>query len=134
MKLSKWESYNYVMQFEDFEVLSGEECFMVNLTRKEEQILLAILQIGEDAYLIPIREQIKKYTGKYYSVGTIYAPLNRLHINGYLESSIKKTDSSNIGKPIKYYKLTRKGYEALEALRKQNEVMWKGFVTPVFEK
>lgn len=107
---------------------------MSGLTRKEEQILLAIYQIKEDSYLIPIREQIKKFTDKYYSVGTIYAPLNRLHIKGYLESYLRKADSPNSGKPIKYYKLTKKGYEALAELKRQNEMMWEGFVFPIFEK
>ena len=100
---------------------------MSHLTKKEDQILLAIFQIGEDAYLIPIRERIKKFTGKYYSVGTIYAPLNRLHINGYLEAYVKKSD---VGKPIKYYRLTDKGMEALTELKRQNEIMWQGVVLP----
>lgn len=103
---------------------------MSSLTRKEEQILLAIFQIQDGAYLITIREQIKKFTGKYYSVGTIYAPLNRLHLNGFLESTLQKTDGPSGGKPIKFYSLTRKGFEALEALKKQNEMMWQGFVMP----
>jgi PadR family transcriptional regulator PadR len=107
---------------------------MSGLTRKEEQILLAIYQIKENCYLIPIREQIKKFTGKTYSVGTIYAPLNRLHMNGYLESYVKKPGSPGSGKPIKYYKLTKKGYEALAELKRQNEMMWEGFALPVFEK
>ena len=107
---------------------------MINLTRKEEQILLAIYQIGEEAYLIPIREQIKKFTGKTYSVGTIYAPLNRLHINGYLETFVQKSSEPGSGKPIKYYKLTKKGFEALAELKKQSEMMWDGFTMPAFEK
>ena len=48
-------------------------------TKKEEQILLAIYHLGDNAYLITIREEIKKYTGKYYSVGTVYA-LSLIHI------------------------------------------------------
>ena len=100
---------------------------MENLTRREEQVLLAVLVLKNDAYLIPIREQIKTYTGKEYSVGTIYAPLNRLLIKGYLESNVKKPDSPQIGKPIKYYRLTKKGDRALKDLRKQNALMWKGF-------
>ena len=76
---------------------------MVDLTKKEEQILLAIYQIGSNAYLITIREQIKKFTGKYYSVGTIYAPLNRLHINGFLESHVKKADGNALNNFIKRF-------------------------------
>ena len=107
---------------------------MKHLTRKEEQILLAIFQIKTDAYLIPIREQVKKYTGKYYSVGTIYAPLNRLHRDGYLGSYVKKPSSPGGGKPIKYYKLTSQGFEALANLKKQNEIMWERVVLPSTKK
>ena len=96
-------------------------------TKSEEQILLSIYHLGDEAYLIPIREEIKRYTGKTYSVGTIYAPLNRLHEYGYLETFIKKDKSSGSKKPIKYYRLTKQGYKALSAIKKQNELMWKGF-------
>lgn len=104
---------------------------MEDLTRKEEQILLAVHSLEKNAYLITIREQIKEYTGKYYSVGTIYAPLNRLFINGYLDSYLKKAES---GKPIRYYKLTKKGYEALTEIKKMSETMWKDITLPAFEK
>ena len=106
---------------------------MHHLTRKEEQVLLAVCHLKENAYLITIREMVKKYTGKHYSVGTIYAPLNRLHINGYMESDTVKPSGSQGGKPIKYYRVTRKGVEALTALKRQNDVMWEGFVSPAVE-
>jgi DNA-binding PadR family transcriptional regulator len=77
---------------------------------------------------------IKKYTGKYYSVGTIYAPLNKLHIDGYLDSFLKKPLLPERGKPIKYYTLTKKGYSALERLRKLQAQMWEGFQSPVLGK
>lgn len=104
---------------------------MKSLTRREEQVLLAVHFLKTEAYLIPIREQIKTYTGKEYSVGTIYAPLNRLLINRYLDSSVKKPDFPQIGKPIKYYRLTKKGYKALEDMSRQNTRMWKGFEQPI---
>lgn len=105
---------------------------MKTFTKKEEQILLAIYHLKDKAYLIPIREMIKKFTGKYYSVGTIYAPLNRLHSCGYLKTYVDKPDSSSGGKPIKYYCLTKDGLEALESLKRQNELMWEGFKVPAF--
>ena len=105
---------------------------MIELTRKEEQILLAVHFLHEDACLISIREHIKKHTGKTYSVGTIYAPLNRLHMNGYFDSKLEKVSESN--KPIRYYRLTTKGYEALAMLKKQTDDMWSGFINPLTEK
>ncbi|MFC1725803.1 PadR family transcriptional regulator [candidate division KSB1 bacterium] len=103
---------------------------MEEITRKEEHILLSVNSLSDNAYLITIRDQVKNFTGKLYSVGTIYAPLNRLHINGYLESILEKAEN---GKPIRYYKLTKKGFHALEELRKLNNEMWEGFAVPVFK-
>ena len=102
-------------------------------TKKEEQILLAIYHLKDEAYLIPIREKIKEFTGKCFSVGTIYVPLNRLHVHGYLEAQVKKSNASTGGKAIKYYKLTKRGLAALAALEKQNRLMWEGFEIPAFE-
>ena len=100
------------------------------LTRQEEQVLLAVFQLKDDAYLVPIREKLKEFSGKYYSVGTVYAPLNRLCMGGYLDSYIGKPTALRGGKAIKYYKVTEKGFTALNEIRKMNEVMWEGFVNP----
>lgn len=97
------------------------------LTRQEEQVLLAVFSLDETAYLVTIREQIKKYTGKYYSVGTIYAPLNRLKVNGYLDETLGEPNSNRGGKAIKYYRLTKDGFIALETLRTQHDMMWDGY-------
>ena len=99
-------------------------------TKNEEQILLAIYHLEDEAYLIPIRTEIKKYTGKTYSVGTIYSPLNRLHEYGYLKTFIKKDRTFGSKKPIKYYRLTKSGYRALAQIKQQNELMWKGIKIP----
>lgn len=103
----------------------------MEITRKEEQILLAIHFLGDRATLINIREQIYEYTRKKYSVGTIYAPLNRLHVNGLLEANMEKTTESK--KPVRYYKLTQDGYKALAELKKQTDELWNDFVNPIFE-
>jgi DNA-binding PadR family transcriptional regulator len=131
----KFEFFKVLCQydyFEIFKVLGDEERHMKVFTKKEEQILLAIYHLKDEAYLIPIREKIKEFTGKYFSVGTIYVPLNRLHAHGYLTASTQKPDASTGGKPIKYYKLTERGLAALAALEKQNRLMWKGYKTPAF--
>ena len=102
---------------------------MEEITRKEEQILLSVFSLMDNAYLITIRDRVRDFTGKMYSVGTIYAPLNRLYINGYLDSRLEKAEN---GKPIRFYKLTKKGFYALEELKKLNNEMWDGFTVPAF--
>jgi DNA-binding PadR family transcriptional regulator len=105
---------------------------MEELTRKEEQILLAVHFLHDNAFLNTIREHIKTYTGKSYSLGTIYVPLNRLHVNGLLESHLKKVCGSN--KPVRYYRITTLGYEILSASKKRADEMWNGFAVPVIKK
>lgn len=103
---------------------------MKSVTRQEEQILLAIHNLDDDAYLITIREKIKEYTGKYYSVGTIYAPLNRLDKLGYLETYYGDANAIRGGKAKKFYKITKQGYEALAEIKEQHDLMWNGLAIP----
>lgn len=99
---------------------------MKAITRQEEQILLAIHNLGNDAYLIMVREKIKEYTGKYFSVGTIYAPLNRLDKLGYLETYYGSANAIRGGKAKKFYRITKQGYEALAEIKEQHDMMWNG--------
>lgn len=48
------------------------------LTRQEEILLLAIWQLKGNAYGVTLREYISKVTGKYWSIGSIYVPLDKL--------------------------------------------------------
>ena len=98
---------------------------MKDLTKKEEQVLLAICSLEGRANLTSIREKIKEYTGKYYAVGTIYSPLKRLHVYGYVKSQTVKEDPAVSKKPVSYFRLTDKGYEALARIHLQNEIMWR---------
>ena len=103
---------------------------MKSITRQEEQILLAIHSLGDDAYLITVREKIKDFTGKYFSVGTIYAPLNRLDKLGYLEAYYGDANAIRGGKAKKFYKITEQGYEALAEMKEQHDMMWNGLAIP----
>jgi len=107
---------------------------MKELTRKEEQVLLAVHRLQDEAYLITIREQIFHYTGNHYSVGTIYAPLNRLNINGYIEAYSSRNPDFSSKKPIRFYRLTKKGHTALLELQRAYSRLWTEFVTPAEEK
>lgn len=104
---------------------------MKELSKKEEQVLLAVHQLAGDAYLITIREKVHEFTGIYYSVGTIYAPLNRLYINGYVESYGRRNSDFSSKKPIRFYRLTKKGQLALVELQQAYNRLWTGFVMPV---
>lgn len=103
---------------------------MKTFTKKEEQVLLAVFRLNDKACLHTIRDEIKVYAGRSYSLGTVYAPLSRLNAYGYLQSYQKENDPAQAGKPVKYYRLTDSGFRALARLKEQTEKMWKGIVLP----
>ncbi len=105
---------------------------MDDFTRKEEQVLLAVHFLKDEAMLNTIQKRIRHFTGKDYSLGTIYVPLNRLHLNGYLSADQRKISGSN--KPVRYYKISKRGYEALSDLKRKTDEMWDGFTDPAIEE
>lgn len=99
------------------------------LSRIEEIILLSIWRLGDEAYGIAIQEEVVKATGKRWLLGAIYGPLGRLHKNQYV-TSVKGDPSPQRGGRAKvYYKMTKKGEDALAEIHRVNTVIWEG-ITP----
>ena len=58
------------------------------LSRPEELILLAVMQLRDGAYGVTIRRHLIRETGSDWTIGAVYVPLNRLTEAGYLLTSI----------------------------------------------
>jgi DNA-binding PadR family transcriptional regulator len=99
---------------------------MKYLTRKEELILLAIFKLENNASLVKIRGYLATSTRHEWTVGNVYVPLDRMSKLGYLESRIGDPTAQRGGKAVKFYRLTKKGEEALLELRKVHDRMWAG--------
>ena len=87
---------------------------MKSITRKEELILLSILQLKEDAYLIAIQNHLKKITGKKVSLTTVHLPLSRLEEQGLIEAELGEATAVRGGRRKKIYNITREGFVALK--------------------
>jgi DNA-binding PadR family transcriptional regulator len=79
----------------------------------EQLILFALLQLGDDAYGVAIRELIEERTGKAVSAGAIYTALGRLEERGLVRSRAEAPGQGRMGRPRKYYRLRREGARAL---------------------
>jgi DNA-binding PadR family transcriptional regulator len=97
------------------------------LTKLEESVLLTILRLKDDAYIVSIKDQLERFTGKDLSFGALYVSLNRLVKYGYLNSTVGQSLSVRGGRAKKYYKLTKDGVLALKNTRKLQNQMWKNF-------
>ena len=96
------------------------------MSRPEELIMLAIWHLGDNAYLVTIREHLSQQTGKEWSVGAIYVPLDRLSKLGYVEGKFGGATPERGGRSKKFYKLTKAGVEALGEIQQVHQAMWHG--------
>ncbi len=94
------------------------------LTRAEEYVLLAVLKLEAEAYSLPILEHIEQSTRKKWTLGGIYIPLYRLEEKEFLNSELGSPTRERGGKRKRYYRITRKGKEALKAHKKIQAAMW----------
>lgn len=100
---------------------------MKMLTKLEELILLSVWRLGENAYGTTVYKHIRQVTRKRISLGGVYFPLERLTSKGYLTSYIGEATENRRGLSKRYYKITAKGSEALNEIKRINDIMWEGY-------
>ncbi len=104
------------------------------LTRAEEMVLLAVWRLQENAYCVPIREQLMEVTGQKWSFGSIYDALDRLEKKGYLESTLSEPMQSRGGRAKRIYKHTKAGLKAMIEIKRVQEKVWEGIPIPAIAR
>jgi PadR family transcriptional regulator PadR len=88
----------------------------------EEQILIAVLRTGGDAYGMHVRREIERLTGRDLAIGAVYATLDRLEAKGLLRSGRAVGDGSS----RRVFELSPHGAHALAETRAMRERLWHG--------
>jgi PadR family transcriptional regulator PadR len=92
----------------------------------EQIVLLAVLRVGEDAYGVPIRQEIERRTGRSLTVGALYRTLDRLETKGYVTSSFGDPTPERGGRSRRYFRIRPLGLRTLRASREALAAMWEG--------
>lgn len=100
---------------------------MNTLSQREEQIMLSIWSLKDDAYLVAIKKHLSEIFGKNWTVGAIHKPLRRMEKIGYLEFYLGETTAKRGGRAKKIYKITEKGLAVLNEYRRINDALWADF-------
>ena len=100
---------------------------MEYLSQREEQILLAIGYLREEAYLVAIRKHLSKITGKELSIGAVHIPLRRIEKQGLIAASFGESTAIRGGRRKKIYRLTSEGLAALEENKKVSDRLWADY-------
>ena len=88
----------------------------------EEQILVAVVRPGADAYGMEVRREIERVTGRDLAIGAVYATLDRLESKRLLRSH--RTFGN--GPSRRRFELSRGGARALTETRAMRERLWAG--------
>ncbi|MBU1101496.1 MAG: PadR family transcriptional regulator [Bacteroidetes bacterium] len=97
------------------------------ITRREEQVLLAINELQEDAYLVSIMKHLTDLLDKSWTVGAVHKPLMRLENMGFIDSFTGEATAVRGGRGKKIYKITERGLEVLRSAKKTNDLLWANF-------
>ena len=100
---------------------------MNTVGRREEQILLAVGSLGDEAYLVSVRKFLSKIQGKPLSFGAVHIPLRRLEREGYVRTHFGKPTPARGGRRKKIYSLTEKAVKVLEENKKIHDILWAGY-------
>jgi DNA-binding PadR family transcriptional regulator len=92
--------------------------------------MLAVARLGKNAYGAAIREELKAVGGRDVTVPTIYVTLVRLEEQGLVASKEAPAESARGGRPRRVFRLTAKGWEALEQAKASMSRMWEGVARP----
>jgi PadR family transcriptional regulator len=92
----------------------------------EQVVLLAVLRLGDDAYAVPVHDEILRCTGRDVSRGSIYITLDRLETKGYLRSRLADPTPERGGRAKRYYTLRPRALEALRENRRALVALWRG--------
>ena len=101
---------------------------MRNLTRKEELIMLSVLNLKEEAFLTAIQKQLTEVTNKNVSLTSVHIPLSRLENNGLLTSFFGEATPERGGRRKKIYEITKVGFEALSEYKRISDLLWTTFL------
>ena len=100
---------------------------MKGLTRKEELIMLSILNLRREAYLVAITDHLARITGNKIMLTSVHLPLTRLEKTGLIASELGEATAVRGGRRKKIYRITKAGFRALNEHKRISDALWAAY-------
>ena len=92
----------------------------------EQMLLLAILQCGEQAFALEVRQEIERSAERKVSRSAFYTTLDRLAAKGMVSWKEELPNEARGGALLRRYEVTPDGVETLRASRHALLNLWRG--------
>src|SRR5690242_14891754 len=93
--------------------------------RLELEILWTVIRLGENAYGVPIADELESRGGRRLSVGALYGTLDRLEGKGLLASRFGDPTPERGGRAKRYFRVTADGKRVAQEGREALEGVWR---------
>lgn len=89
----------------------------------EEQVMLAVVRTGAEAYGMNVRRELETVTGRGVTIGSVYATLDRLEAKG-LVTSARAAASDGVSRRV--FAVSGSGVRSLAHTRAIRDRLWSG--------
>lgn len=92
----------------------------------EHLVLLAIVRLGDQAYGVPIVDEIESRTGRETSRAAVYIALRRLTKKELVSSTLGDPSPERGGRAKRFFRVEHAGLDMLAESRRTLTQMWEG--------
>ena len=92
----------------------------------EHIVVLALLQLEDQAYGVTVRQEIEFRTRREVSIGAVYATLDRLETKGYVKSHHGDPTPERGGRAKRFFRVTARGVSAVNRTHRALQSMTEG--------
>lgn len=99
---------------------------MLDLTKREELVLLSVCRLSGNAYIVTVRKCLAEVTGQSINYGSLCNTLSSLVRKGMVDSRESAPKAKPGGRRKVLYTVTREGKEALKHAYEMQKLVWEG--------
>ncbi|MFC1660460.1 PadR family transcriptional regulator [Gemmatimonadota bacterium] len=92
----------------------------------EQMVLLAVLQLGDQAFAVSVLRELDARAGRKVSRGTLYKTLERMESKGLLTWAEEETIPERGGHPRRRFVVSERGIAVLQTSREALMRLWDG--------
>ena len=96
-------------------------------------MLLTILQLGGEAYSVPMVVELEARSGREVAQAAVYIALRRLEEKGLVSSRMESAGETGTGRERRYFQVEPEGLALLQSSRQTMDRFWDGLDTGMGE-